>query len=56
MHLPGRLSAPGLEAGGLEDRGLKTLRVLTLNLWGENGPWEARLALVDKRLEAMRPT
>ena len=30
-------------------------RFLTLNLWGENGPWEARLALVNKRLDAIAP-
>ena len=30
-------------------------RFLTLNLWGENGPWEARLALVQARLDALAP-
>jgi endonuclease/exonuclease/phosphatase family metal-dependent hydrolase len=30
-------------------------RFLTLNLWGENGPWEARLALINKRLDAIAP-
>ena len=30
-------------------------RFLTLNLWGENGPWEARIALINKRLEALAP-
>jgi endonuclease/exonuclease/phosphatase family metal-dependent hydrolase len=30
-------------------------RFLTLNLWGENGPWEARIALINKGLEALAP-
>ena len=30
-------------------------RFLTLNLWGENGPWEARLALIGARLAAIAP-
>jgi len=30
-------------------------RFLTLNLWGENGPWEARLAFLQARLDAMAP-
>jgi endonuclease/exonuclease/phosphatase family metal-dependent hydrolase len=30
-------------------------RFLTLNLWGENGPWEARLALINARLGALGP-
>jgi endonuclease/exonuclease/phosphatase family metal-dependent hydrolase len=30
-------------------------RFLTLNLWGENGPWEARLELLQARLEAIAP-
>src|SRR5262249_30489782 len=34
---------------------LKYLRFLTLNLWGENGPWEARLALVSEKLGALLP-
>ncbi len=28
----------------------KTLRFLTLNLWGDNGPWEARQALLAEQL------
>ncbi len=28
-------------------------RFLTLNLWGDNGPWQARLALLDARLDAL---
>jgi endonuclease/exonuclease/phosphatase family metal-dependent hydrolase len=31
------------------------LRFLTLNLWGENGPWETRLALVGERLGRILP-
>jgi endonuclease/exonuclease/phosphatase family metal-dependent hydrolase len=30
-------------------------RFLTLNLWGDNGPWQARLALLDARLDALAP-
>ncbi len=30
-------------------------RFLTLNLWGENGPWQARLALLDARLDRIAP-
>ena len=30
-------------------------RFLTLNLWGENGPWEARMALIAARLPALAP-
>ncbi len=30
-------------------------RFLTLNLWGENGPWEARLALINARLDGLAP-
>lgn len=30
-------------------------RFLTLNLWGDNGPWEARLALLQARLPAIAP-
>jgi endonuclease/exonuclease/phosphatase family metal-dependent hydrolase len=30
-------------------------RFLTLNLWGENGPWEARMALINNRLDALAP-
>jgi len=30
-------------------------RFLTLNLWGDNGPWEARLALLQARLDAIAP-
>jgi endonuclease/exonuclease/phosphatase family metal-dependent hydrolase len=33
----------------------KYLRVLTLNLWGENGPWEQRLALVAEKLDSVLP-
>jgi endonuclease/exonuclease/phosphatase family metal-dependent hydrolase len=31
------------------------MRFMTLNLWGENGPWEARLALVSEKLDGIRP-
>jgi endonuclease/exonuclease/phosphatase family metal-dependent hydrolase len=31
------------------------LRFLTLNLWGENGPWESRLALVAAKLDSLKP-
>ena len=30
-------------------------RFLTLNLWGENGPWEARSRSSTKRLDALAP-
>jgi endonuclease/exonuclease/phosphatase family metal-dependent hydrolase len=33
----------------------KTLRVVTLNLWGDNGPWADRLALVGDELAALTP-
>ncbi|HEX3697488.1 MAG TPA: endonuclease/exonuclease/phosphatase family protein [Polyangia bacterium] len=33
----------------------KFLRFLTLNLWGENGPWENRLALVAEKLDSLQP-
>lgn len=33
----------------------KHLRFVTLNLWGENGPWEARLALVAEKLDTLLP-
>jgi endonuclease/exonuclease/phosphatase family metal-dependent hydrolase len=33
----------------------KYLRFLTLNLWGENGPWESRLALVAEKLDSLLP-
>ncbi len=33
----------------------KYLRFLTLNLWGENGPWESRLALVGEKLTSLQP-
>src|SRR6266404_6066700 len=33
----------------------KFLRFLTLNLWGDNGPWEARLALVSEKLQSLQP-
>ncbi len=33
----------------------KYLRFMTLNLWGENGPWEARLALVGEKLTSLMP-
>lgn len=32
-----------------------TLRFLTLNLWGENGPWQARLGLLAGRLGELAP-
>ena len=32
-----------------------TLRFLTLNLWGENGPWQARLELLLDRVGALAP-
>jgi endonuclease/exonuclease/phosphatase family metal-dependent hydrolase len=33
----------------------KHLRFLTLNLWGQNGPWEARLHLVAEKLSGLLP-
>ena len=30
-------------------------RFLTLNLWGDNGPWQARMALINERLDALAP-
>lgn len=33
----------------------KQLRFVTLNLWGENGPWEARLAQVGATLDRLSP-
>jgi endonuclease/exonuclease/phosphatase family metal-dependent hydrolase len=33
----------------------KYLRFLTLNLWGENGPWESRLMLVAEKLDSLLP-
>ena len=33
----------------------KYLRFMTLNLWGENGPWESRLALVGEKLTSLQP-
>jgi endonuclease/exonuclease/phosphatase family metal-dependent hydrolase len=33
----------------------KHLRFLTLNLWGENGPWESRLALVAEKMDSLLP-
>ncbi len=33
----------------------KYLRFMTLNLWGENGPWEERLALVGEKLTSLKP-
>jgi len=33
----------------------KDLRFVTLNLWGENGPWEARLAQVGAALDRLAP-
>ena len=33
----------------------KLLRVLTLNLWGDNGPWESRLAVVAEGLAGLEP-
>ena len=30
-------------------------RFLTLNLWGENGPWEARIAVINRGLDALAP-
>jgi len=32
-----------------------TLRFLTLNLWGENGPWQARIELLLERLGPLAP-
>jgi len=34
---------------------VRTLRFVTLNLWGENGPWAERLALVSRELGNLRP-
>jgi endonuclease/exonuclease/phosphatase family metal-dependent hydrolase len=33
----------------------KYLSFMTLNLWGENGPWESRLDLVAAKLESLQP-
>src|SRR5436190_15885585 len=33
----------------------KHVSFLTLNLWGENGPWEARLDFVGAKLDSLRP-
>jgi endonuclease/exonuclease/phosphatase family metal-dependent hydrolase len=33
----------------------KMLRILTLNLWGDNGPWESRLAVVAEGLAGLEP-
>jgi endonuclease/exonuclease/phosphatase family metal-dependent hydrolase len=33
----------------------RLLRFVTLNLWGENGPWEARLELVAQKLAGLMP-
>jgi endonuclease/exonuclease/phosphatase family metal-dependent hydrolase len=32
-----------------------TVRVVTLNIWQEQGPWEQRLALIADRLNALEP-
>ncbi|MBW8879823.1 MAG: endonuclease/exonuclease/phosphatase family protein, partial [Acidobacteria bacterium] len=32
-----------------------TLRFLTLNLWGENGPWQERMNLLQRALDAIGP-
>jgi endonuclease/exonuclease/phosphatase family metal-dependent hydrolase len=32
-----------------------TLRVLTLNIWQEQGPWERRLELIHQRLAQLKP-
>jgi endonuclease/exonuclease/phosphatase family metal-dependent hydrolase len=34
---------------------LPYLRFLTLNLWGENGPWQSRLGLVAEKLQSLLP-
>lgn len=34
---------------------MRTLRFLTLNFWGENGPWQERLALVARELGNLKP-
>ena len=33
----------------------KFLRFLTLNLWGDNGPWESRMALIAEKLQSLQP-
>jgi endonuclease/exonuclease/phosphatase family metal-dependent hydrolase len=33
----------------------QTLRFLTLNLWGENGPWEARMQVAARAVAALAP-
>ncbi len=33
----------------------QTLRFLTLNLWGENGPWEARMAIAARAIAELAP-
>jgi beta-glucosidase len=37
------------------DRAADALRVITLNLWGENGPHQRRLELVGAELESLAP-
>jgi endonuclease/exonuclease/phosphatase family metal-dependent hydrolase len=34
---------------------MTTLRVATLNVWGTNGPWTQRLALIRRELARLRP-
>jgi endonuclease/exonuclease/phosphatase family metal-dependent hydrolase len=33
----------------------QTLRFLTLNLWGENGPWEQRMQIASRAIVALAP-
>jgi endonuclease/exonuclease/phosphatase family metal-dependent hydrolase len=34
---------------------MKHTRFMTLNLWGENGPWQSRLALLADKLDSLQP-
>ena len=34
---------------------MERLRVLTLNIWNRQGPWEARLPLIRRQLEELAP-
>lgn len=34
---------------------MKTLRIVTLNIWNRSGPWEQRLPLIRAELERLRP-
>jgi len=40
---------------GAQDSRPTSLRVITLNIWQEQGPWRERLALTERRLRALAP-